>query len=208
MFDLDENFGDFTFRYYKNATWLLIFYHNITGKVYFDNETEAVNCYKEQKYSILYIINDDMRYNNKYEFMLQYGSSKTKYNRWLQDKNPLNQTEENVSQADGFEAIHLDYNSSNFAGLAKTSLNSDKCCINSLLNGVFNTGYWFYGIGQYAPCDTYWAENIPGDTDKKIETEVYLWIRVLPKYGQINYSFSQTFSCLYGKLFLLTAIFL
>ena len=204
MFGLDAQFGDLTFRYYKNAQWLLIFYHNITGQVYFQNETEALNCHETQKYSILSIVNENMMYNNKYEFLLQYGASKTKYNRWVQDTNPIFQSE-NVTGAEGFDGIHLDYNSHNFTGLAKTSILSDNGCINSLLDGYFNNNKWYYGIGQYQPCDSSWSNNIPGDSK---ETEVYLWIRVLPLYGQVHASLSQTHNCFCNKLYLFTAIFL
>ena len=178
---------EYHYKYFKGIQWLHIFHHNISGRVYFANESEALHCHEEQKYSILYLVNDDMKVSNKYEFLLQYGSSETKYNRWRQDKNPLNQTEENVLEADGFEAIHLDYNSTGlpFKGLAKTSitynypLHNITNYISCLLNGGFNDQNWYFAIAQYKVYTVEWEEKIPaGSADG--EQSVDLWIR-LPK---------------------------
>ena len=172
---------EYQYKYFKGIQWLHIFHHNISGRVYFANESEALHCHEEQKYSILYLVNDDMKVSNKYEFLLQYGSSETLYNRWRQDKNPLNQTEENVLEADGFEAIHLDYNSTyQFTGLARTSItakynNTVTNYITCLINGYFNNRRWYFAIGQYFPYDDNWVDEIPGE---KGEPSVDLWIRV------------------------------
>ena len=202
MIAFDGELWDLHFRYFKGIQWLLIFFHNITGKIYFDNENDALNCHEKQKYSILYYIDDVMKIDNKFEFLLQYGSSRTKYNHWRQLKNPLEQSEEQ-EEADGFDPIHLDY-SSNFGGLAKTTIKGDYTCINSLLNGYFNHHYWYYGIGQYDPCDNKWEESIP--SSHAHETTVDLWIRVSPTYHNIYASLFKKKSFTHIKSYLLNTI--
>ena len=184
MLYFNAKIGDFTFRYFKGFQWLLIFHHNITGPVHFANEDEALNCHEFQKYSILSSISDDMKINGKFEFMLQYGSSKTKFNWWLQDKNPLHESEEGKDKADGFIAKQLDYNVKNFGGLAKTSLKYQGC-INCLLNGLFDDSLWYYGIGQYKSCYEDWQDSIPVDEFGKGEQIVDLWLRVSPTFLNI-----------------------
>ena len=161
---------------------MLIFHHNITGRVYFANEQEALNCHEDQKYSILSAINESMKYQGKYEFLLQYGSSATKFNRWRQSLHPVEQEEGlSTGKVPGFEDKGISFNQFNFGGLAKTSIKDT--CINSFLNGVVDkTADWYYAIGQYKPCNTNWLDYIPGDygSIQKLETVVDLWIRISP----------------------------
>ena len=191
MLSFDATFGDFRFKYFKRAQWMLIFHHEITGRVYFDNDEEALNCHEEKKYSILSSIKDTMKFNDKFEFLLQYGSSQTKYNRWKQKLNPLEQTEEDVKEAEGFESIHLDYNTTlrQFKGLAKTTIpcyyEENPNYIPCLINGYFDHANWFFAIGEYRSYDSNWVESIPG---VKGEPSVDLWIRILPDYNQIYQS--------------------
>ena len=150
-----------------------------------------------------------MKINNKFEFLLQYGSSKLKYNRWKQTKNPLEQTEEGVTEADGFESIHLDYNEKvNFHGLAKTTIPiSDENVNNyipSLINGIFNHRYWNYAIGQYKSYEPCCIDYIPGETG---ESSVDLWIRVLPSFYKIYQSLFKKLHFFHIKIYVFIFIF-
>jgi hypothetical protein len=65
------------------------FYHNSKGAVLFTNVEEGENFNNEFKYSILNEINSKMKINFKFEFLLEYPSIQSKYNRWEQNLNLL-----------------------------------------------------------------------------------------------------------------------
>ena len=184
MVSFDASLGNYHYRYFQKANWMLVFYHNITGSNYFDNVSEAEHTLNStQKYSIFTEITPKLKFGGKYEFLLQWGSSNISYNRWKQTNNPIEEEEViNKYEVDGFEANHLDYNDEHidgykFGGLAKTTIPAQGC-INSYLKGSLGHDYWFYGLGQFNVCDLNWVDYIP--TPSQNETVAHLWVRIAP----------------------------
>ena len=179
MYGINGDMGIFHYKYFKGKQWLLIFHHNITGKNLFADEYEAVNCSADGRYSILAYVNDSMKIDDKFEFLLQYDFT-PKYNMWTQANNPMLEREEKgKNQVDDFNIIHIDYNSRNFGGLALNTI-PQHGCINSYIVGDLGTATWFYAIGQYANgCDKdfEWEKYIAGNGNNQA---VWLYIRISP----------------------------
>ena len=75
-----------TFSNYKTAfgkQWKKIFYHDLPKSSLFNSFEEGMKCFEENKYSLLYSINDEHRINGYYEFLLEYPDFKG-FNRWIQ----------------------------------------------------------------------------------------------------------------------------
>jgi len=151
--------------------WLLAFYHNSTGGVFFENHNEAINCDGLQKYSILSEIDERFKFNNKFEFLLEY-PGRAGSNRWVQTLNPLFDQERKGYKATGYANIWANWTVNSWGGLVK-SLDSD--C--TLLDGAAGqTPFWWYSIG--AICQFYTpAFPGPGVT----VTQVRLWVRIPEK---------------------------
>ena len=188
MVNFDASLGNYHFRYFLRTSWMLVFYHNITGKVYFNGEEDAMHTLNtSQKYSILSELTPNLKYDGQYEFLLQYGSSKTKFNRWRQDNNPIDEyEEENKIYVDGFEPIRIDYNSTSwpFGGLARGTIpvivdSGAKRCNNTFLKGGLGDYFWYFAVGQYKGCDTTWEEILT--TPNKQEKILHLWVRISPQ---------------------------
>ena len=183
---IDANIGTMTFKYLYGAQGLLVFHQNITNQNYFRDADEAVNCSAPGKYSILAYINDTMKYNEKFEFLLKYDINENKYNRWRQSNNPiLEKEQENIDEVEGFDYVHLDYNNTKFGGLAVKVFETQYNCINCLLAGCLGYSDWYYGIGQYDPCDPGWDNSIPGQVVDNNIKNVWLYIRVASTFLRI-----------------------
>ena len=195
MINFDAYLGNYHYRYFNRANWMLVFYHNITGRVYFDNESEAEHTLNSnQKYSIFTELTPNLKFDNKYEFLIQWGNSDRLYNQWKQDNNPIDEYEvEGQHYVQGFEPIHLDYNSTDsfaFGGLAKTlipsTINESGKIMSynmSLIKGTPGDSFWYFALGQYNIQNTNWEENVPTTTDN--ETVVHLWVRISPHFYHI-----------------------
>ena len=152
-----------------DAHWLKIFYHNSSNGVYFNNSNDSIFIDTKQKYSILQKIDDSFKYNNKFEFLLEYPEL-SGYNRWRQNINPINDIEKlGISPANGYEPVQISWNLSIWGGLVK----SIYTC--SLLDGSVGATTWWFSIGCYYGCWT--GEKFPGPNSIEV-TQVYLWIRI------------------------------
>ena len=159
-----KNLNGKYFKEYKEKLWLLLFYHDVEMGGFFSDFNEARQCYtyEEGKYSLLYLLNNMYRINNKYEFLLEY-PKKNLSNHWRQTKNPLKQMR-GPRYALGYEEIDVQMNSSEWGGLFNIK------SLKTLLSGSYDWR-WHYAIGvvsnEYVGC-------IPGPgTNDKI---VYLWL--------------------------------
>ena len=179
--------NNYHYMIYKHKVWLKIFYHNYTGKTFFDpltNEAVHTGDLNSKKYSILSEVNDTMKsYNDKYEFIIHWPDFDTYY-QWRQSKNPLYELErEGIYAAEGFEPI---YNGSNLAnsdwgGLVKSAYVEDtkeQC----LLNGNPGVLKWFFSIGQYNNCSSHWG-NLGIPAINNATSQVDLWLRLPNIYG-------------------------
>ena len=103
------------FKYNHNCHWLLLFHHNVVDAGFFANKEEAKFCSEPNKFSILLQLDEDLMYNSKYEFLLEY--SGFDYIQWTQTQNPMTHTENDTDpQSLGTVIKHNQYES--FRGLA------------------------------------------------------------------------------------------
>ena len=175
-------------RYYKyiNGTkWLLLFFHDFS-KVGFLSQSDAKECYKyeEGKYSILSHLNEKDRYEQYFEFMIEYPD--LDYIWWKQKYNPITQEEKSTDTLESLD-VHFKHNPYvYFKGLLKSSNQGQ-----SFLDGDAHqlSDYW-YSIGTIS-----WVLSpIPGpyisDNDRRTVDCVWLWLRVPGE----SYNFSIAFS--------------
>lgn len=118
--------------------WLLIFYHNSVGGVYFSKGSQQLlSCNVAQKFSNLGLISNSLMIGKRFEFLIEYPEFNY-YIHWCQSSNP---TETSTPQ--NFVPIHVPDNKYPFEGLA-LSAESD----NTYLDG-YSPSNWHYAIGAY-----------------------------------------------------------
>ena len=118
------------------AKWVRLFYHNNkSGTVFFGSKNEFLKCNTEDKISHLWAMELFRGTDNKFEFLLQYQSGGTSYNRWKQSSNF---TKESVA---GYEAVSCSWTSNYWGGLEYNGSSS------TWADGSVNHGNWFYAIG-------------------------------------------------------------
>lgn len=165
------------------SVWLKIFYHNnLGGTVLFSTIDEVKHTNTENKYSLLYML-DNVNYkgsDGKFEFMLTYPDTSTKYNRWKQTNNPCNEyvatTSTGEGMAEGYEAVHIDSTTNYWGGLTRQV--SDATTFNSTyLSGSVGHGNWYYAIGAKSKHGV----GIPmgsGLGADSMDSIVELWLRI------------------------------
>jgi len=163
--------GSGTIQYYRGAYWLLVFYHNSVGGVYFNSLNEAKKCDLPNRFSILSDLNQNYYFNNKFEFLLQYPGI-SDHNWWRQSYNPI-EISEGTGDVYGYEPIEIAWKGHNWGGLAVSATGL------TLLDGSRRTGYWWYSIGCVSSAYT---PLIPGpyenETYNFMVSEVKLWVRI------------------------------
>ena len=180
-----------------NAKWVLVFHHDydIGG---FMNINETKYCNTKGKYSILSEITSLSKYQDSYEFLLEYPSFD--YLRWQQKVNPIRKNEDTTDKESlGVTFIHNPY-FADFRGLA-VSQRVNRTYLDGDGNKLYD--YW-YSIGTI-----YYESKIPGPiiiTNKtksyKIVNQCTLWMRV----PWLHESIIKT--CHYSNLYILFAILL
>lgn len=163
-------------KVFHKAAWARVFYHTIVNRVQFKSVEEAKYIVDNpDKFSILSSIDDRNKYDGQFEFLIEFDGG-SKYVRWKQNINPLDESESGKTQASGFKLISSNYNDPYFKGLARTPYIDG--CIPSLLNGNFEDR-WFYCIGLVETCSgSGWDHSkLPGSTDSNANT-VSLWMRI------------------------------
>jgi len=171
---------DMETKYFEGAKWAKIFEHNSnSGTVVFSSVDEALNTQVENKYSRLYLLDYFKNINDKYEFLLEYPDNvPNQYNRWIQNNNPCNEyvptTSAGDGTAEGYEAIHIDWNGHYWGGLTlQNSLTSASPINPCYLSGSVGHTNWFFAI---APRNNY-QNGMPGPTGV-ISGKVQLWVRI------------------------------
>ena len=172
-----------------------LFYQNITNRVGFDNETEALHCTESNiKYSTIDELESSFKIPsiNKYEFLMEYPEiGDDYYYQWQQSTNPLEESESQaLINATGFNLIHYPKDEketviSIFRGLVKTTGATARNPL-ALLNGQpSKTGIsgWNFGVGiytgaYYKPQSTSMTMyNIPIGNSNGANS-LYLWVKV------------------------------
>ena len=121
-----------------DADWVQIFYHNNkSGTVLFSSDKkEFMRCNTGDKISNLYLLELFRGKDGKFEFLLEYESESSSYNRWKQTSNFTN---ESIS---GYEAVQCSWTQNSWGGLELNTHNTQ-----TWVDGSVNTGTWFYAIG-------------------------------------------------------------
>ena len=157
---------------------MLIFFHNATNGVRFNDFEEAKRCNKQDKYSALYKISPSHRINGKYEFLLDYESG---FVHWRQSNNPLHETEHGTEAVEGYHLINFSVkNNAGFGGLSLTNLSSSykaNGCHSTLLNGIQKDANWWYSVGAIHSCETRWNNSVIPGAHEEVKY-VKLWIRI------------------------------
>ena len=139
------------------ATWVRLFYHNNrNGTVLFsNNKQEFLKCRTQDKISDLWAMEMFRNKEGKFEFLLQYQSGGSSYNRWKQSSNF---TRDTIS---GYEEVQISWKDNYWNGLAPSTSST-------WVDGSPNDGTWFYAIGskssyvggipKWAGSETGWVE--------------------------------------------------
>ena len=163
------------------SVWARIFYHyNDQGTVLFTSLAECKNTQQTNKYSRLYLLEDDtFKRSGKFEFMLTYPNNSAGYNRWKQTNAPQNEfiteTTAGTGTATGYEAVHIDWSTNYWGGLTRQAedVTSYNPCY---LSGSVGHANWYYAIGASVTH----GDGIPTATDINGSTSscVELWVRI------------------------------
>ena len=171
-------YKDLEFKTFLNKKWLKIFYHDVTGGVYFDNEEEALFSNTPQKFSILGLITSDFKINNYYEFVLEYPGIEG-YNHWKQSIFPRD-VQESLETSSGFTCDVSEGCSCSWTGKSWRGLSRSATPNYTFLDGSFHPQQWWFAIGARIGTDNGIA--IPGPAGGSFEAGkpvymVKLWIR-------------------------------
>lgn len=159
------------------SIWARVFYHNVKeGAVLFSSVSEAKNTQTADKYSRLYLLDDDTfkGSDGKFELMLCYPNDSTAYNRWKQTNSPCNvyTGTGQGSTVPGYEGIHIDWTSNGWGGLER-GISSTSSIEYAYLDGSVGWGNWWYAI---APVQIY-EHGMPGPGSVTSNC-VEIWVRV------------------------------
>ena len=146
-----------------NANWVRLFYHNnVGGTVLFSNDkNEFLKCNDGgNKISDLWALDQFRGKDGKFEFLLQYQSGGTSYNRWKQSSNF---TKEAIAD---YEAVQVSWTSNYWGGLEYDGTG------NTWVTGSVNHSNWYYAIGAKSK----YIEGIPSFQEYE-DGWVEIWVR-------------------------------
>ncbi len=161
------------------SKWARIFYHNSkSGTVVFSGISEARNVQGTDKYSRLYLLDDDTfknKIDNKFEFMLCYPTYTTNYNRWKQTNSPTKEyiNSEAGTTVTGYEAVSIAWTANYWGGIQRHNSSTTEITNYCYLTGSIQNNSWWYAI---APIVAYQG-GVPGPDNVVITTDVELWVR-------------------------------
>lgn len=160
------------------SIWARVFYHNSKeGAVLFSSVSEAKNTQTADKYSRLYLLDDNTfkGADGKFELMLCYPNDTTAYNRWKQTDSPCNLYTGGGSGTfvPGYEAIHIDWSGSSWGGMERNN-SSTSSITYTYLDGSVGFGNWWYAL---APIEIY-DYGMPGPDGVIISNCAELWVRI------------------------------
>ena len=164
------------------SKWARIYCHNSSnGTVIFNSVEEVKNVQETNKYSRLYLLDDDrFKRDGKFEFMLCYpDNSSTAYNRWKQTNSPCNEYVDTNSKytTEGYEAVSISW-PTNWGGLARHR--EDPTYIEtggSYIKGNIGMTSWWFALAPFVG----YEGGVPGyhnGTENVVITgRTELWVR-------------------------------
>ena len=185
---------EYEYQNLYGSKWMLIFYHDSSGGVLFQNTSHALSSSSAQQFSFLGSIKEDMKIGGKYEFLLEYPGY-SGYSRWRQTKNPVLEAEVSGQIADGYEAVSITWTNMYWGGLVRSYQST-----NTLLDGsAGKTSYWYYSIGALKTHDfrhvCFANDCFPGFVEGKPFQKVKLWMKVLQELNTPYPTPHKSFGC-------------
>ena len=180
------NARKYQFKFWNQSRWLKLFYHNHEVYEGFKDDNEAQHSNDPNKYSILYKLDDRLKYDGVFEFHLEY---QTYIVHWKQDINPVTLDEKDYYKVPGLFVYPSTVSVNNFRGLALSTL-KDGDVKNAFLDGNPGEEYWYYAVGMHSYTYNNWYKRgIPGASGA--EKSVALWVRVSNSFCFYTINFSQ-----------------
>ena len=135
------------------SKWARIYCHNSSnGTVIFNSVDEVKNVQETNKYSRLYLLDDNrFKRDGKFEFMLCYPDNTTNYNRWKQTNSPCNEyvVTDSKYTTEGYEAVSISW-TYNWGGLARHYQDpSYKPSGQSYIKGNIGMTSWWYALAPF-----------------------------------------------------------
>lgn len=144
---------------------MLLYSNNFTLKGVYGERNDVLECYEEDKYSIISHLNEDFKIKGKYIFMIDYPEEQIT-TIWQQTKSPVDETDKkDGSFVDGFKHLYGNYDAK-FTGLA---IGSNGC----YFDGTSKDGSWHYCIGCFS---NHYNNKMPGPSGK-FTRYVSLWVK-------------------------------
>ena len=158
------------YKSFFGRQWVKIFYHNMNTGFYINDFSKFLHSEEKNNFSVFDEVTDLYRFNEMFEFALDYGS--LGFIAWRQNANPINVYKENETQ----ESIDLHIISNinkweQFIGLMRSKSGS------SFLDCQSDLGGYWYSVGTKG----YTRNKIPGPIKNGIGyelDEVTLWLRI------------------------------
>ena len=151
------NVNDYQIKNFLGLNWLLIFYHDSHGALFF-NEKEAHYSIQKNKFSLFDKISDSFQFENEsyvrvYEFLLEYPELEG-FNRWQQVLFPSDPRTRD--QPLGYNPLNITWPNSYFEGMAL----SNQTNLTFIDGSPKSDTTWHFAIGSYQAY-TY-ADKFPG----------------------------------------------
>ena len=153
--------------------WLKIFYHNCNNDEWFTDLKDFYHINEATRFSILELITSDFKFEERYEFLLQYPEVPGEYIYWGQKKFPLdaNQSINPSVEHSCDPPFHCSWIGENWAGLSISATQEE-----TFVDGSYDSSHWWYTIGAKKTYHDY-TRKFPGPPQNRV-SEVFLWIRV------------------------------
>ena len=177
--NLDFYGKKYYFKTWKRSRWLRLVYQNTLFEGFL-NENEALYSMNPNKYSILSELTDALKYNNSFEFHLEYPSYKI---HWRQNDNPLQINESKLTNGavNGLDIITNKTDGNKFTGLARSTVLLNNAT-STFLDGTCGSSWW-YAVCMYKETEVNWKKSeIPGAVSAG-EKWMSLWVRVPGYFG-------------------------
>ena len=161
----------FKYKRLFDLSWKLIFYHNLKGGFYKENEVGSIST--EYKFSALKELSALSTINGKYEFLLEYPG--IGYIHWQQDVNPISMVENTTNGNDIGLVVKHTTEFTKFRGLLVSTLYPSYTYLDGSAASLSNYRYSIATIRN----DRYYGIPGPSYTNSDAYAdECFLWIRI------------------------------
>lgn len=185
---------DMPMKYFDNAWWVRIFYHNNKdGTVLFSTVEECKNTNSENKYSHLDLL-ETTEYkgsDGKFEFLLNYPVlGENNYNRWRQPKSPHQIFVGEGEKIQEYESEHIGWSGNDWGGMERNNRSTQTISDYTYIDGSVGTVNWWYALGAIQNYPLTEGIGIPGPNSQVITGPVELWVKIdNPKENDMTWGY-------------------